>query len=119
MIIFVAFSSTITKSPDEVVEDTIIERPLNFSVDSLIFAFPASEYNNIVKIFENADFQAMRFEMYKDSITTITIGRINQYRFDYHYTLPDYHFMVIIDTVNNHKRHMLKCGKFVDDLILY
>lgn len=120
MIIIVAISST--NKSDKI--DTfninnieLIERPLSFKANSINFA--TSEYYNVIKIFENADLQAMRFEMYQnDSLNTINIGVIGKYKFEYRYAIK-FHFIKICDTITNNQCYILKSNKFIDELILH
>lgn len=97
----------------------IIERLLVFETDSISIKFSVNEYDDVVKIFENADLQAMRFEMYhNDSIRYVNIGVIDRYRFKYR-NMFNFHIMIISDTTINKEYYILRAGKFIDELILH
>lgn len=122
MIIFVAINTSIMHNKfelDSVDSTEIIERPLTFETNSVSIKFSANDYTNIVKIFENADLQTMRFEMNpNDSVGYVNIGVIDKYKFQYR-NMFNFHIMIISDTTINKEYYILRAGKFIDELILH
>ncbi len=119
-IIIIIFKFNV-KTEDDI---NIVDNSTNsviFETEETKFIFYNNDYNKIVKMFELADHQAMRYQMYPDTnlFVVIQLGKIDNYVFEYHRTLPHYHYIEIIDTVNNLDYYFMKTNKFVDDLIFY
>ena len=84
--------------------------------------FTASQVPQIRKILELADVNAMTSEMYCDSNKVTTIGNIDRYRFDYHYSIINrttkIHGITVFDPIDSTEVYISRYDKFVDVLML-
>ena len=122
MIIVVALSSTPTKIPEDInIENQEFSIPITFYAKNQEFRFTETQYKDLLKIFELADIQTMRFKLSSDTLmsATICVGIIDQYKFHYKYTIPHHHFMMILDTISSNEYYIINSGSFAKSLMFY
>jgi hypothetical protein len=122
-IIFVAVSPANILEPQKNNFKEVQNQPIIFTTLGNTVTFTASQIPQLSKILEFGDIRAMSAEMYYNSDTVITIGEINKYKFNYHYTIVDYntkfHGITVLDTIDSGEVYISKYNRFTDNLTMF
>ena len=117
--VFISFSAN-DKPVEMTVEDKndkYTVRPLTFATEEQEFEFSADCYMNILAMVEKADLLVAEHQKSADTTTTIRLGNIDKFKFDYKfYQYRKAHIIAISDTVENKFVYFLKYSTFVNSL---
>jgi hypothetical protein len=122
-VLFVAISSASTPKPYKNVAIEANDKPITFTTLNNSVTFTAFQIPQLLKILDRADIQAMLDEMYCDSNKITTVGEIDKYKFNYHYTFVNQntkiHRIIVLDTIDSSEVSISRYAKFTDNLTIF